>query len=219
MKKLLLTTLILLAFAGAAFGETLTIQPSTADTYIDNGFPDTNRGSYPLFNVMESDSRSVRGLFRFDWPTLPANANIINATANLSRYYDNGTAGGYTYWIYSLCQAPDFSEDATWNKYDGVNVWDPPHVRSPASGCYTTYLGASLVVDNFVSEDWLIWTVTDLIKWYQYDGGMNFILKCETQNSPGYGFGVRSREYTTDPTLQPKLIITYTVPVPYSYIF
>lgn len=66
------------------------------------------------------------------------------------------------------------------------------------------------------SYGWMTWDVLTLVQ-NAFNGGApaEFLVRFELEGLPsGYTFGAcfHSKEYTTDPTLQPKLVIDYTAP-------
>jgi len=182
---------------------TLTIQPSGADVSLRDGSAGTK-----LYTGYPNGGAADRTLLRFDFSSLPDGATIDSATLSLYYWdYDTSDPVGRTFWAYRLTQV-DWTEDAIWTKYDSTHNW------ATAGGDYTETDGASITVPASKSQ-FINWDVTNLVKYFQANSGKiaNFIMKAGTETSP-YTIVSYSRRETTNTTLRPKLVITYTSPEP-----
>jgi len=185
---------------------TLTIQPSTTDSWINNSSPDSNAGSSTQITVRSNLLYDGRMVLNFDFTSLPAGAVISAASLQLYRYtYAANDGEGRTYWVYRLTQTGWVELEVTWNSYKTGSAW------SAAGGDYTATSGASTTVPAY--PDWMTWNVLSLVQYFQANSGniANFLIRDDTEgDAAGYGSVFHSREYTTDTTLCPKLVITYT---------
>lgn len=184
---------------------TLTVQPSSKDAYIKEDVPDSRYGGSMFFIIYsKSTDANARAVLEFSLGGLPAGVDIDLATLNL---YKNDSFGvdavGRTYWAYRLTRTDWDEAQVTWNEYDSGQAW------IVAGGDYTVTDGASATVP--ATGNWMSWTVTAQVE-YAVDNviDVEFLVRDATEDSTGYGSEFRSKEYTTDPDLQPKLVIDYT---------
>ena len=200
----------------------LTIQPSNMDNWIYEGGVNTNYGTPTFFYIGADDAtKAITALLQFDFSALPDGAVISEAT--LSVYYYllfHNPITGRTYWAYELTQTGWTETKSTWNAaydddLDGVNdsgdiFWatagakHDPNDFTTTNGAYTT-VGAAL--------NWLSWNVLALVQHFNssHNKIANFLIK-DSALSTGCAAKIYSNNYTTDPSLCPKLIITYTPP-------
>lgn len=186
---------------------TLTIQPSNIDTYLSSGAPDTNTGTQIDFVVGPHTTLKLRGVLKFDFSALPSNAVISSAIMSLYYHAHDVDPVGRTHWVYRLTQIGVTETGATWNKYDGSNLW------VAAGGDYTETDGASSVVP--ASYAWRDWNITAIVQYAQANTNKIAYLIVKDGTEPDNNFYdgyYYSREYTTDLTLRPKLVINYTLP-------
>jgi hypothetical protein len=180
------------------------------DTFLGEGAPTTNYSTldyiYILFIQSLGTNQDGRTIIKFDFSALPEGAVISAATLNLYYYaHPLSDAVGRTYWAYELTQTGWVEAQATWNIYSTGNSW------ATAGGDYTATDGASLVVP--AAYGWMSWNVLALVQHFQstHSKIAHFLLKDGAEeNVTGYNRLYYTREYTTDTTLCPKLIITYT---------
>jgi hypothetical protein len=184
--------------------ETLTIQPSSIDTYINDSTPTTNNGVYDYTIVGEWSAVSkFRTLIKFDLSGLPTNATIISAT--LSLYCTTDYSGNArTYRVYNLKRA--WTEaGATWNKYDGTNDWQTAGATG-ANDYDSTEIGsrafsATETLNQF--KDFALIPTTKAT----LDLGNGWLIKADTESNDAYLFSTREAATTAN---RPKLVIVYT---------
>ncbi len=186
----------------------LIIQPSDADSYLEELAPDTNYGTSTILQVSQptSISKRIRSVLKVDFSALPGGATIISAP--LSLYYfawgGDGDPVGRTYWVYRLTQTLWTEGGVTWNKYDGTNNW------SAAGGDYTTDDGASIVVP--ASFSWMNWDVKDQIIYARNNTSdiAHFLIRDGSESgSSSRKARFYSNNETVNLTLRPKLVINY----------
>jgi hypothetical protein len=182
----------------------LTIQPSNIDTYLAQASPTTNYGTLAYIDVGAAAGGIRRPILKFDFSALPDGAIISAATLSLYLYGLSNQAQGRTYWAYELTQTGWTETGATWNKYDGTNNW------TAAGGDYTTDDGASFTMP--ADGNWADWNVLALCQHFQstHSKVAHFLLRDGTETGTKTG-RFYSRDETTQTTLRPKLVITYTV--------
>lgn len=180
----------------------LIVQPTVKDNYLYKETPDANCGTETSFIIYAEPSAIAHPALQFDFSELPEGAVISAATLNLYYFSLYGPTAGRTYWAYELTQTDWTETGSTWNKYDGSNAW------STAGGDYIPDDGASLLVP--LSYGWMAWDVLNLVKHFQSSHSKiaNFLLRDGTENATAASY-FYSRNYNTNPTLRPKLIITY----------
>jgi hypothetical protein len=178
---------------------TLTIQPSTIDNYLDENIQNNNYGTATYVRV----GHQFRGIFKFDFSSLPAGSTINTATLNLYYYANEDDPVGRTYWAYRLIQRNWTETGSNWGHYATSTHW------ASNGGDYTATDGASLAVP--AGFGWMQWNVLAQVQFAQSytDKVAHFIVKDGDEGS-GKHANFYSREYTTDTSLCPKLILTYT---------
>lgn len=188
---------------------TVTKQPSDADTRIvSDAYQNTNFGSEVGTWVAHKETPQIdRGLWKFDFSAdVPAGATINTATLSLYYATSFGVSSGQTEWVYRVTQTAWTDLGATWNKYNGATAW------TTAGGDFTTTDGASTTVPASTGV-WMAWTVTAQVQYAlnSVSGVAHFLGKLATES--GFkGTYFYSKNYTTDLTLRPKLVIDYTEP-------
>ncbi len=181
---------------------TLTIQPSTIDSYIHASLPTTNFGSAISLYIQTGTTAFARSLINFDFSSLSDGASISAATLEL---YVNYCYTPRTYWLYELTRTTWTELGCTWNTYDGINAWTTP------GGDYAVTNGVSIVIST---TGWVSLNVLSLIQHFQsvHSKIANFLIKDETEYTGGsLTTTIRSKDYTADLSLRPKLIITYAL--------
>jgi hypothetical protein len=120
-------------------------------------------------------------------------------------YYDNNPVGR-TYWAYKLSRTDWVESEATWNIYKTGSNW------TTAGGDYVTSspAGGSKVMP--ASFGWVSWDILAIVQDAQTNGiAVELLLKDGTESGDALG-EFHSKEYTSDTSLRPKLVIEYTLP-------
>ncbi len=204
---LLLTSLLSIATIPIASAAETTIQPSSADSYMNEGAKDTNYGGETYIEVSSKPSAwgNARGILKFDLSSIPSGSTITSVTLSLYLYSTRGT--NRTYGVHKVTK--NWTESGvTWNKYDGTNNW------STSGGDYAATASAT-VTAGAVYNTWVEWSDSALasdVSDFVNNSSTNFgwIIKDQTEGSSNQDW-VRfySKEHT-DSTLRPKLTVTYT---------
>jgi hypothetical protein len=179
--------------------KTLTLQPGSAegkDSMVVTQIPDTNYENNQYFSLGNlSVSIIVRAHLQFDISILPTDAVIVNADLKLYQYQTIGTEG----FVIGLHQVTESWEEnmITWNN-------QPDYLPSPES-TITVTVGALT---------WLSWDITDLLQGWLDGSITNYGVVLKDTDEPLGDTFIRcySSDYPANPTLRPKLEITYYVP-------
>lgn len=196
----------------------LTLQPSNADTYIDFSNPTFNYGVAAECRIGVSGGDYQRGLFHFDISALPAGATITSAVLSLYGWYEATAADKPVACHRMLRQwyegaksgaAPDAGQDASnWNlrNANGAVAWGA--VGGQSGTDYAAVATAS--VTWTAAAQWYNFDVlADVLAWYAGTAS-NFGWMLLDATAVNNGIRFRTREYATDATLCPKLVVTYT---------
>jgi hypothetical protein len=179
--------------------KTLILQPGPAegkDSMVVTQVPDTNYGNNQYFSLGNlSVSIIVRAHLQFDVSILPTDAVIVNADLKLYQYQTIGTEG----FVIGLHQVTESWEEnmITWNN-------QPDYLPSPES-TITVTIGALT---------WLSWDITSLLQGWLDGSIANYGVVLKDTDEPLGDTFIRcySSDYLDNPTLCPKLEITYYVP-------
>jgi hypothetical protein len=188
----------------------VTIQPSTADTYLSDGNPTTNYGAGTTVNLANISTLHWRSIVSFDFHSLvPSLATIISAT--LSMYFYS-FATGRTLTVYRLLRTDWIEAQATWNIYKTGSNWGT--AGALGSGVDFTPTDA-VAMTSLNGAGWLSWNVKNQVQTARNSvGGVaHFIIEDTGAPAAGTGQGMYSREYVVDTSLCPKLYIEYTTPL------
>ena len=177
----------------------LILQPGPAegkDSMVVTQIPDTNYGNNQYFSLGNlSVSIIVRAHLQFDVSILPTDAVIVNADLKLYQYQTIGTEG----FVIGLHQVTESWEEnmITWNN-------QPDYLPSPES-TITVTVGALT---------WLSWDITSLLQGWLDGSITNYGVVLKDTDEPLGDTFIRcySSDYPANPTLCPKLEITYYVP-------
>ncbi len=179
--------------------KTLILQPGPAegkDSMVVTQIPDTNFENNQYFSLGNlSVSIIVRAHLQFDVSILPTDAFIVNADLKLYQYQTIGTEG----FVIGLHQVTESWEEnmITWNN-------QPDYLPSPES-TITVTVGALT---------WLSWDITSLLQGWLDGSITNYGVVLKDTDEPLGDTFIRcySSDYPANPTLCPKLEITYYVP-------
>lgn len=180
-----------------AVDPTLTIQPATkAAEFWEAGYGDGNAasiaiGSHPEYLV------PIRGAFQFDLSAVPANASVTGAELGL---YETGCMR----YAHDGCPQDDLQIDAyrmtapwTVTSYEGDLRWTGPALDSVA------------MPGGAGGQGWLRWDVTPAVRDWAGGAAPNHgLLLTEANGAPGGPIVYGATAF--EPTLRPKLDITYT---------
>ena len=209
-----LTGLSRTAVGNIRIDPTLTVQPSAKDTFLNEDAATTNYGNLTFLAVREAYpgyNEVMRSALEFGISALPGGAILSSATLQLYYYalYNLTDGVGKTIWAYKQTH-PDWVElEATWNIYKTGSNW------TATGGDYVTSNPAGGSTTVPASYSWMSWNVLAIVQ-DAYDGSIaaEFLMRFATESVAS---DVRSnprwysREYTTDTSLCPKLVIEYTV--------
>jgi hypothetical protein len=174
------------------------LQPNASvgnDTYISDFTPTINYGLGDAL-VLETTLELRRMLIQFNLSGVP-NGNIIDADVWLYRYGGHINIGAITN-VSRITQ--NWTEtDATWNTYDGSNSW------TNAGGDYNTTVESTTTVVAGVNS-WYSWDITNLTKAWKNGTYQNYGMIFIAQALAGLQ-NFYSSDYTTDPSLRPKLVL------------
>jgi hypothetical protein len=190
----------------------LTIQPGSAegkDSYISSLLSAYNSASdqhvsigKSTFSIIKSikadfitEDYYLRTYLQFELGLLPADVVVVSADLKLFQFDTDGTED----FMIALHQVTESWEEGTitWNNR-------PEFLLSPES----------TIPVNAGATTWLSWDITSLLQGW-LDGSIlnhGVLLKNIGEGSVNTIVWCRSSDYTTDPTLCPKLEITYYVP-------
>ncbi len=192
----------------AAALDSLTVQPSAADTYIRNGASSSNnfadKTSIYLKKSIEGYER--RGILAFDFSALEDSATITSAYLDL--YYVPTNIGnnpvGEIVEVNRLEQTGWLEGETTWNDYKNATLW------TTAGGDFTvTDQSAASMPGAF---GWVRWTVTEQVRYAQSNTSEIAHMLLKVSDSAPLNTAARfySKEFGTNPSQQPKLIINFT---------
>jgi len=193
---------------------TTTYQPPTKDTLIYQNAPTTNYGSSVTFSCSPQTNYVSRSMIEFVISDIPAGAVFSAATLQLYYFlWENLNPVGKTVWAYKLTRTDWVESQATWNIYKTGSNW------TTAGGDYVTSNPAGGSITVPASYGWLSFDTLAIVQdAYGVSNPVEYLMKYELENTAsGYWVEFRSKEYTTDTTLRPKLTVTYTVTVNDSY--
>src|SRR3990167_739153 len=197
------------------------IAGTVIDNFIENDIPTTNLGTDPTveLGVGNTGSWKARGLLGFNFSgQIPAGSTITAATLSLYRK-TNGASGDSTGRTLN-CQKvlrTDWNElQSTWNIWMTGSNWATAGCGGSGTDYTTTNQSQATVpaIDN-----WINFTGAALVALVQdaldnVSGKLNVRL-VDNVEANTYYTDWRSSDYTTDTTLRPKLVITFTLPSGY----
>jgi len=187
----------------------VTIQPSSADSFITGALPNSNFGSST--NIAIDTTGPSRGVLRFDISSVSSTATVTNSV--LSLYYHTrftSAVVGQTVDVCKLTETAWTELGVTYNdQVSGVTAWTTP------GGTYDcTSKGTSIVPSSF---GWMDFNLTTITQEVLSTGQIDIIPKWNNEASGVRYIYWHSRDYAGDTSLRPKLVITYTT-VPLTHL-
>jgi hypothetical protein len=215
---ILLGLLLPLAVPQIVLADTATIY-AYKDTHIRRAAADTNYytseyllacGSF-VYETVTLEEKPILE-FEVNWgSTIPVGATISTATLRLYMYQYSLNPSGSTLWAYRMLRTGWYQTSSTWNDYKFGSTWTTAGGWGSGTD-YTTSDSAWRPVP--VSAGWVEWTITGQVQWAQSNGqNVYVIIGCPGGWTNGGQVYFRSTEYSGT-TLDPQLVITYTVPPP-----
>jgi Tfp pilus assembly protein PilX len=179
---------------------------SGKDVMVDGFYNSRNHGDYEL-HVSTSPSWLINTLIQFNLPAIPAGARIQSAQLEL---YHKNTIGGATDpgatvyrvtrdWVEGTKSGTGIADGATWDKWDGSANW------TSAGGDYDLSAVASSAITT-ATGDWESWDIKTLVQGWVDGSYPNNGLLLKGSGTVNVTFASKEN---ADPTLHPKLEITY----------
>ena len=169
----------------------LVLQPSIADTYVNQAATGNNYGTATTMYVQARTAQARRTLVQFDVSSVPAGSVVNSATLEL---YATAVTGGLTLNAHRIT--------GTWTE-TGVTWANQPAYNSTADASIAGGTGAG----------WRIWNVAAVVQqWVDGTANYGLVVKASTEtglSATTYTFA--SKEYATT-TYRPILRINYTPP-------
>jgi len=169
----------------------LVLQPSTADSYVNQASAGSNYGTAAAMYIQARTSQARRTLVQFDVSSVPSGSTINSATLEL---YATAVTGGLTLNAHRITGA--------WTE-TGVTWTNQPAYNSTADASIAGGTGTG----------WKIWNVASVVQqWVGGTANYGLVVKASTEtglSATTYTFA--SKEYATT-TYRPILRINYTPP-------
>ncbi len=179
----------------------VTLQPSSADSYIDEGTPTINNGSGNTVRVRSKTGSRQRTVVEFNLSSIPSDAAI--KTGTLSLFMNQAPGSSRTLGAHRITGSVLWSETGvTWNSRDGSTNWTSVGGDFNAATSTTT-TGTS-------SSVWLNWDIkADVQAWVDGSATNNgTLLKDANESSTDEQERFASKEDGTAAN-QPKLAVSY----------
>lgn len=184
---------------------------ATKDNQIDGAGPTINRGTQIYDTLAAWSFGDSRKILSFDISSLPSGAIINSAT--LSCYYYqafSGTPTGKNVILYKLRRNDWHETESTWNIYKTGNNWGTAGASNTSTDIDTSLTDTSVMPNP---NNWLEFDAKDIVEDAITNSiNVNVLIKFETEGGSDTTAAFRTREYTTDTSLRPKLVIEYTLP-------
>ena len=171
----------------------LVLQPSTADSYVNQGSAGTNYGSGATMSVQSRLSQAQRTLVMFDLSAIPENSVINSATLEL--YASSAPTTGLTLNVHRIT--------GTWTE-SGVTWTNQP--------AYNSTVDSSLA--GGTAAGWKIWNIASVVQGWVDGTNVNYglIVKGSVENDKtALTYAFSSKENGTSGN-RPILRINYTPP-------
>ncbi len=195
------------------------------DAYLYKSRPGDNYGASGAMQVgPDGGSSERRSLIRFSLPGLPQNSEITDAELSLFVSYSWGNTN--TFEIDAHRMLREWAEGdgisrgnnsglgCDWN-YADQEVSSQWNSAGMASGSdFSSSIIDTVIASNTDSEVWKTWDIQDAVQYWVDNPNSNHGLALVTAGADMndvVGTTFFSSDYTTDPSLRPKLTITFTV--------
>ncbi len=179
------------------------------DTFLNRWAPDSNNGASAKLWVRYNDM--MHGLLRFELPTLPANARVVNATLRLYQYGTDPNPAPMTLSAYHMLR-PWEEYEATWNEASAGTPWQ----SAGASGAQDREAVPSGSVDLNQASGWAEVDVSSLVQTWLNDPGANYGLLLRGTANSALQYSFYSGNFS-NVALRPQLVIQYVerlIPTP-----
>lgn len=183
---------------------------SSKDNWATNasGNEDTNYSTLYYLYVISYTGYTRRAYLAFDISSLPAGAVISSAT--LSLYYWSYAASnptGRQIDVFKITRNDWVEAEQTWNSYKSGSAW------TAAGGDYVTSNPAGANTNcPAAAGAWMNWDVKAIVEdAVTNEVNVNVVAKMNVENEGDYEPLFYAKEYNTDTSLRPKLVIVYTV--------
>jgi gliding motility-associated-like protein len=187
----------------------VTFQPDSVcgkDALVISLWPNTNYGSHPDFLACtwtnQGNPSTARALIEFDLNTIPPGAVILNATLELFHYASpmntghSNLSGPANAWLERITQ-PWNENTVTWSNQPATSAVNQINVPAPTS-----------MTQNYSIN--VITLVNDILN----DPANSFGFELRMQNESYYRSLLFASSDMSNPSLRPKLTITYDLNIP-----
>ena len=181
---------------------------SGKDAMLSDFYSSRNYGDFKLRVTSEAASSPRNSLVQFDIATVPVGARVLSAQLQLYHSVKETTGVDAVVsvhrvnrdWVEGTQSGSGTADGATWDDWDSGNAW------GTAGGDYDpAAISSSLITDAI--GDWETWDIKTLVQgWLDGTFANNGLL---LKGSGKVGASFASKE-DVDPTLHPKLDITYS---------
>lgn len=204
----------------------VTLQPDATagvDAYVYAGAATNNYGTHTLFSVGHDGAAAARGFIKFNLTGIPSGSTVSSAVFSI-RQGSEASSNDRTMRIYRLKRAwvegtragvnDNPATGITWNRYDTTNNWQTAGGFG-VDDCEQTDIGSRAFSATEASAQWKDFTldaskVTEMIPGGSFTNN-GFLVKVDTENTDMYVFASSDNATAAN---RPKLILTYTTPLP-----
>ena len=224
LKKLLVILPFILLFLLSSQNinaiNTTTIQPDPVngtDTYLREDNPSTNYGnSTNLYVGLTASGDKMRDIFKFNLSSIPSGSTIISADFKLYMFYASSsttlTINAYRVnesWNEGVGDAA--SNSATING----TTWDARWYLLNWTNLGGYYNGTVEDSANLLGTvGWYTWNIRSLAQEWLDGNYSNYGIILKSNETLNEFKGFYSSDYTTDPSLRPKLVVNYSANAP-----